>query len=76
MIQKNGSFLKNMCLFGALFFAPALSKIVGCDPNLIMSTSFEALEGKGKTGRIPALWDGKTSERIADVILQFIENGE
>ena len=50
--------------------------IVGCDPNLIMGTAFEALEGKGKTGRIPTLWDGKTSERIADVILRFIENGE
>lgn len=50
--------------------------IVGCDPNLIMGAAFEALEGKGKTGRIPTLWDGKTSERIADVILRFIENGE
>ena len=50
--------------------------IVGCNPELIVKTAFEALDGKGKTGRIPALWDGKTSERIADVILQFIENGD
>jgi len=50
--------------------------IVGCEPNLIIKTAFEALEGKGKTGRIPALWDGKTSKRIADVISQFIESGD
>jgi UDP-N-acetylglucosamine 2-epimerase (non-hydrolysing) len=50
--------------------------IVGCDPELIVKTAFEVLEGKGKAGRIPDLWDGKTSSRIADVILQFIEIGD
>ena len=46
--------------------------IVGCDPELIVRTAFEALSGKGKAGRIPELWDGKTAERIADVLLEHI----
>ena len=50
--------------------------IVGCDPELILKTAYEVLEGKGKAGRIPDLWDGKTSSRIVDVILQYIENGD
>jgi UDP-N-acetylglucosamine 2-epimerase (non-hydrolysing) len=50
--------------------------IVGCDPELILKTAFEVLDGKGKAGRIPDLWDGETSSRIADVILQFIEIGD
>ena len=50
--------------------------IVGCDPELILKSAFEVLDGKGKAGRIPDLWDGKTSSRIADVILQFIEIGD
>ena len=27
----------------------------------------------GKSGRIPELWDGKTSERITDVIVEFLK---
>tara|TARA_Y100000766_G_scaffold284807_1_gene304742 strand:- start:4962 stop:6065 length:1104 start_codon:yes stop_codon:yes gene_type:complete len=50
--------------------------IVGCNPELILKTAFQVLKGEGKAGRIPELWDGKTSSRIADVILQFIENGD
>ena len=50
--------------------------IVGCDPDLILKAAFDVLEGNGKAGRIPDLWDGKTSSRIADVILQYIENGD
>ena len=46
--------------------------IVGCDSELIVRTAFEALSGKGKAGRIPELWDGKTAERIADVLLEHI----
>lgn len=50
--------------------------IVGCDTNLILKAAFGVLEGNGKSGRIPDLWDGKTSSRIADVLLQYIENGD
>lgn len=50
--------------------------IVGCDPSLIMKTAFESLAGNGKAGRIPELWDGKTAERIADVLQKHIRNGD
>lgn len=32
------------------------------------------LEGKGKRGRTPLLWDGRASERIADVLLQISQD--
>ena len=41
--------------------------IVGVDPDLIVSEANRAIEGQGKAGRTPALWDGKTSDRIAEV---------
>lgn len=51
--------------------------IVGCDPELIKKTAMDVLETGGKSGRIPELWDGKTSQRIADVLLQYISaNGD
>ena len=50
--------------------------IVGCDPVLIEKTALESLSGQGKAGRIPELWDGKTAERIADVLLEHIRNGD
>ncbi len=45
--------------------------LVGTDPARIVEETIKILEGKGKHGRIPALWDGKTSERIAEVFQRF-----
>jgi len=42
--------------------------LVGVDPARILKAAQGALAGSGKTGRIPALWDGKASERIAEVL--------
>lgn len=42
--------------------------IVGVDPAIIVSEATRAISGQGKAGRIPALWDGTASERIADVL--------
>jgi UDP-N-acetylglucosamine 2-epimerase (non-hydrolysing) len=41
--------------------------LVGTDPARIVGEARAALAGRGKAGRIPALWDGKASERIAEV---------
>jgi UDP-N-acetylglucosamine 2-epimerase (non-hydrolysing) len=38
------------------------------DPDRIVREATAALAGRGKAGRIPALWDGKASERIAEVL--------
>jgi UDP-N-acetylglucosamine 2-epimerase (non-hydrolysing) len=42
--------------------------LVGVDPARIVPAVAEALAGRGKAGRVPALWDGKASERIAVVL--------
>jgi UDP-N-acetylglucosamine 2-epimerase (non-hydrolysing) len=39
--------------------------VVGTDPARIVEEARRAISGAGKAGRTPALWDGKTSERIA-----------
>lgn len=39
--------------------------MVGRDLTAIRHHAAEALSGRGKSGRIPELWDGRTAERIA-----------
>jgi UDP-N-acetylglucosamine 2-epimerase (non-hydrolysing) len=46
--------------------------VVGVDPALIEREAITALEGRGKAGRIPSLWDGKASERIAAVFQRWL----
>ena len=45
--------------------------VVGTDRDTIIREAEKALSGEGKGGRVPRLWDGKASERIADVIRRF-----
>ena len=47
--------------------------IVGSDNDLIMKTFDLVMEGKGKAVRIPEYWDGKTAERIAKHLEQWLE---
>ncbi len=47
--------------------------IVGNDPQRILEAANDILDNGGKAGRIPDMWDGKTSHRIADLIQQIIE---
>ena len=47
--------------------------IVGNDPKVIIDTALEVLNNGGKAGRIPEMWDGKTAERIAEIIEKVIE---
>jgi UDP-N-acetylglucosamine 2-epimerase (non-hydrolysing) len=42
--------------------------LVGRDPERIWPEVERILGGKSKAGRIPALWDGKAAERVADAI--------
>jgi UDP-N-acetylglucosamine 2-epimerase (non-hydrolysing) len=41
--------------------------IVGTDVARILTAANAAIDGRGKAGRIPTLWDGKASDRIAEL---------
>lgn len=38
--------------------------LVGTDPEKILATAQDILAGRGKTGRVPPLWDGRAGDRI------------
>ncbi len=44
--------------------------IVGCDPRRIVTEALTILDGKGKTGRVPELWDGQAAERIVKTLFK------
>jgi UDP-N-acetylglucosamine 2-epimerase (non-hydrolysing) len=45
------------------------NELVGTDPRALKTYMDRLLEGKWKKGRIPELWDGKTADRILQVLL-------
>jgi UDP-N-acetylglucosamine 2-epimerase (non-hydrolysing) len=44
--------------------------LVGSDPAVIHAEARRVLEGNGKRGRIPELWDGHAAERIVEILAQ------
>ncbi|MBN2471759.1 MAG: UDP-N-acetylglucosamine 2-epimerase (non-hydrolyzing) [Anaerolineae bacterium] len=50
--------------------------LVGSDPDAIRRVAFDVLAGRGKQGRIPEYWDGRTSERIAEACAAFFARQE
>lgn len=44
--------------------------LVGTDPGNIIREAKLVLDGKGKSGRRPELWDGKAAERIIGILTQ------
>ena len=42
--------------------------LVGQDPAMLKAEVQKALDGKAKRGTVPPLWDGRASERIAEVL--------
>ncbi len=48
--------------------------VVGTDPDRIREEAFKVLDGKGKAGQSPALWDGKASERIVTAVMNFLKS--
>ncbi len=42
--------------------------VVGSDPQRIVAEAFAILDGQGKAGRVPELWDGRAAERIVQVL--------
>jgi UDP-N-acetylglucosamine 2-epimerase (non-hydrolysing) len=47
--------------------------VVGLDVAKIGREVDAIVDGRGKRGRIPEGWDGKTGERIADALVRFLE---
>lgn len=47
--------------------------IVGTDRRAILAGVAEILEGRGKRGRIPELWDGHAAERIASDLWHWLQ---
>jgi UDP-N-acetylglucosamine 2-epimerase (non-hydrolysing) len=47
--------------------------IVGQDPARILAVVDDILRTGGKTGRMPELWDGRTSQRIAAVLREWLD---
>ncbi len=45
------------------------NELIGTDPKAIAPAMKKLFSGNWKTGSIPQLWDGKTAERIVDIIL-------
>jgi len=43
--------------------------LVGRDMARLRDETYRVLSGKGRTGGIPPLWDGKAGDRIADILL-------
>ncbi len=44
--------------------------VIGMSPQRILEESYLILEGKGKKGGVPELWDGKAAERIVKILLE------
>jgi len=47
--------------------------LVGTDTQKIIDEAFKILSGKGKKGNCPEMWDGKTSERIVNILSKYIQ---
>jgi UDP-N-acetylglucosamine 2-epimerase (non-hydrolysing) len=48
--------------------------LIGTDPAKILDTVNEILQGRGKKGKTPPLWDGKSGERIVAILLEIVRN--
>jgi len=46
--------------------------LVGTNPVKIVAAAREMLAGKGKSGRIPPLWDGHAARRIVEILLRLV----
>jgi UDP-N-acetylglucosamine 2-epimerase (non-hydrolysing) len=46
------------------------NRLVGTDPDAIVSAAMDSISTPKKSGSIPPLWDGKASERIVDTLIK------
>ena len=48
--------------------AQGTNTLVWNDTSRIVGEAFKVLDGKGKRGKCPELWDGKAAERIVEIL--------
>lgn len=46
--------------------------LVGAEPDVILHETFNILDGSGKTGKRPLLWDGRAAERIVQQLSELL----
>ena len=51
------------------------NELLGTDPDAVNPAMKILLEGKWKKGGIPEKWDGKTAERITDILIHLNKEG-
>ncbi|PYX51230.1 MAG: UDP-N-acetylglucosamine 2-epimerase (non-hydrolyzing) [Acidobacteria bacterium] len=76
-IQEETTFLRVPCLTlrsnteRPITVTMGTNTLVGQDKKKLASELSAILEGRGKKGNVPPLWDGHAGERIADVLQRF-----
>jgi UDP-N-acetylglucosamine 2-epimerase (non-hydrolysing) len=74
-IQEESTFLNIQCVTTRenterpITTEVGTNHLVGTDWKKVQDVSLEILNGTKKNGAIPKLWDGHTSERIVDILL-------
>ena len=77
-IQEETTFLKVPCITlrenteRPVTISHGTNYLVGTNPEKIVETAYEILDGKGKKGSIPPLWDGKAGRRIVEILVNRI----
>lgn len=51
------------------------NELVGTDPSNLTNYLRKVIDGRWKSGRIPDLWDGRSAERIVEVLLEIYSSG-
>lgn len=75
-IQEETTFLKIPCITlrdnteRPVTVSLGTNYLAGADPDKIVETAFTVLDGKGKKGKIPPLWDGKAGQRIVQILIR------
>lgn len=75
-IQEESTFLGIQCITvrdnteRPVTVTAGTNQLIGTDLQRVKAAALEILSGKIKKGRIPDLWDGKTADRIAAILLE------
>lgn len=78
-IQEETTFLGIPCLTlrkcteRPVTITQGTNTVTGIEREEIISQSFRILEGKGKVGKVPPLWDGHAAERIIQILIRSDE---